>query len=64
MTQSFEPIDLKNLETYPIANRKSKVSIKDFAEVWEKGARFADFLKCLPGILAAEDLLSVISAIS
>lgn len=64
MPKSFKPIDLTNLTTYPIANRKSKVSIKDFAEVWEKGGSFADFLKSLPGILAAEDILSVISAIS
>lgn len=64
MSTKFEPIDLKRLKTYSLADRKSIVSTADFAKVWEKGGGFSDFLDTLPDILAGSDIRRVISAIS
>jgi hypothetical protein len=61
MSQKFEPIDLSRIKTYPLSQRKSKVSAGDFASVWQKGAGFKDFLKGLPDILAGNQIRTVIS---
>lgn len=60
----MRPIDLEQLKTYPLAKRKSKVSAEHFARSWQPGAKFADFLKHLPHILAGSDIRKVISAIA
>lgn len=59
----FKPISSKGLKTYSIKDRKSKVSVDDFARL-PKGGSFADFLSSLPGILAAKDLLDVASTMA
>jgi hypothetical protein len=64
MTEKFAPIELKGLTTYSIADRKSKVSVNDFASPWHAGGRFKDFLGALPDILAGRDLCSVIDAVT
>ncbi len=64
MAPTFNPIDLSGLTTYPISGRKSKVSTRDFAGTWTKGASFSDFLDRLPAILAGNSVRSVISAIA
>lgn len=64
MSHKFEPIDLNQLKTHSLSERKSQVSTADFAKIWEKGGRFSDFLGTLPGILAGKDIRKVISAIS
>lgn len=56
-------INLKKVKTYSLKKRKSKVNLKDFASVLEKGATFKDFYKSLPHILAAESLRTVAGAI-
>ena len=67
MTKSaytIQPIILGELATYPLASRKSKVSIADFAmSVTKPNASLTNFLDSLPHILAAQDLRSLLSAI-
>lgn len=59
----FKPISSKGLKTYSIKDRKSKVSIDDFARLPKDGS-FSDFLNSLPNILGAKDLLDVASAVA
>lgn len=63
MSQKFKPIDLNGVKTYPLSERKSKVSTRHFGKPWQKGATFKEFLDHLPDILAGSQLNSVISAI-
>ena len=63
MAHKFKPIDLEPLKTYSITDRKSKVSVTDFAKTWTKGYSFSDFIDSLPDILAAKDLKAVIASI-
>ncbi len=60
----FVPIDLSRLKTYPLSERKSKVSVADFAQTWEKGDSFKTFLDNLPDILAGSHIKAVISSIA
>jgi hypothetical protein len=60
---SIPPITLGAVRTYPLASRKSKVSVRDFAKPTGANASLAKFLDSLPTILAAEDLRNVLSAI-
>jgi hypothetical protein len=62
MEKKFEPIDLSGVKTYPLSQRKSKVSTDAFAETWQKGYSFKDFLNGLPDILAGKHLKTVISS--
>jgi len=63
MPKKFKPIDLSRVKTYPLSQRKSKVSTTDFGKTWQKGAGFKEFLDRLPDILAGSHLKAVISAI-
>ena len=63
MSDKFKPLDLEQVTTYSLKDRKSKVSTNDFAKTWQKGSSFQTFLESLPSILAGEEMLSVISAI-
>ncbi len=63
MTEMFQPLDVKKIQTCSLAERKSMVSAGDFARAWKKGGRFADFLDRLPHVLAAGDLRAVAAAI-
>ena len=62
MAKKFEPIDLSGVKTYPLSQRKSKVSTADVAKTWVKGSHFKDFLDGLPDILAGSHLKTVISS--
>jgi len=62
MEKKFEPIDLSEVKTYPLSQRKSKVSTDAFGKTWQKGYRFKDFLNGLPDILAGNHLKTVISS--
>ena len=64
MQHSFKPIDLSQVKTYPLSERKSKVSTADFAKAWEKGSLFKDFIDSLPDILAGNHLKAVISSVA
>ncbi len=59
----MEPLSLEKVRTYPLAKRKSKVSVHDFGQPHRRGASFAEFLDALPRILAGEDLRAVVAAI-
>lgn len=63
MTTKYSPISLTDLKTYPLADRKSKVSTEDFARPWNPGGSFSDFLAGLPKILAAGDLSAVVESL-
>lgn len=59
----LQPLTLGDVATYPLASRKSKVSIADFAEPVTPNAPLAKFLDSLPTILAAADFRAAMSAI-
>jgi hypothetical protein len=60
---SIHPITLGAVHTYPLASRKSKVSVRDFAKPPAANASLIKFLDSLPNILAADDLRQLLSAI-
>ncbi len=60
---SIHPITLGAVKTYPLASRKSKVSIREFAKPPATNSSLQKFLNSLPNILAAEDLRNLLSAI-
>src|SRR5260370_12179353 len=60
---TIRPITLGAVHTYPLASRKSKVSIRDFARPPVTGASFTRFLDSLPNILAADNLRHLLGAI-
>ena len=59
----MKPLDLAGVRTYPLADRKSKVSLADFARPHAAGASFSAFLDSLPKILGAEALRRVVAEI-
>lgn len=50
------PLSLEGITTYPLAERKSKVGLADFARPLPPGARVAELLDSLPRLLAADAL--------
>ena len=60
---STQPLTLGAVHTYPLASRKSKVSVRDFAKPTGANTSLTKFLDSLPEILAAEDLRDLLSAI-
>ena len=60
---SIQPITLGAVHTYPLASRKSKVSVRDFAKPPAANASLTKFLDSLPNVLAAEDLRQLLAAI-
>jgi deoxyhypusine synthase len=56
--------DLSSVRTVPIAGRASKVRAEEFATPPGKERSFASFIKSLPDILVARDLLRVATAIA
>jgi hypothetical protein len=58
------PLTLGDVATYPLASRKSKVSVADFAKPVAPNASLSRFLDALPTILAADDLRGLTSAVS
>jgi hypothetical protein len=60
---SIQPITFGAVHTYPLASRKSKVSVREFAKPPAANISFTKFLDSLPKILAAEDLRQLLGAI-
>jgi hypothetical protein len=54
-----QPLDLARVKTYPLAGRKSKVRLKDFARPHARGGSAARLIASLPRILAGETLRSL-----
>jgi hypothetical protein len=59
---STRPLTLGAVHTYPLASRKSKVNVRDFAKVPGSNASLAKFLDSLPDILASRELRYVLAA--
>jgi hypothetical protein len=60
---SIQPLTFGGARTYPLASRKSKVSVRDFARIPKKTGGLSAFLDSLPGILAAEDFRQLLAAV-
>src|SRR5438046_3226076 len=60
---SIQPLSLGAVRTYPLASRKSKVSVRDFAKPSGTNSSLTKFLYSLPDILTGEGLRSLLSAI-
>lgn len=60
---SVQPIPFGGLRTYPLASRKSKVSVRDFAKPSARKPALKPFLDSLPDILAARDLREFLHAV-
>lgn len=58
-----KPLTLDKVNTYPLASRPSKVTVRDFAKVARPGAGVREWLNSLPQILAGESFRAVVSAI-
>jgi hypothetical protein len=59
---SIQPITFGAVHTYPLASRRSKVSVREFAKPPAANILFTKFLDSLPKILAAEDLRQLLAA--
>ena len=60
---SIQPLVLGAVHTYPLASRKSKVSVREFAKPASANTSLTKFLDSLPHILAAESLRQVLASI-
>ena len=63
MGSKYSSIDLTNLKTISIKNRRSKVSISDFAKPHEAGTGIKTFLDSLPNIFAGQAIKTVVNRI-
>jgi len=61
--ETFEPLDLSQVKTVPLASRRNKVKLADLAKPAQAGASFSRFLDGLPHQLAASDFRKVVEAI-
>lgn len=59
----YVPISLKSVKSYSLCTRKSRVSVKSFAEMPVKGGTLRAFLNKLPDAFAVRDFKSVVKAI-
>lgn len=57
--KNFQPINLENIKTYPLAERPSKVTTADFAVPIKESDSLKSFLEKLPNILAVESLREI-----
>jgi hypothetical protein len=60
---SIEPLVFGEVRTYPLAWRKSKVSVREFAKPSATNSSVSKFLDSLPQILAAQELRQLLAAI-
>lgn len=60
----YEPIDTSAVKTYPLSERKNKVSLKEhFGTAAAPGMSVSQLLASMPGQLASKDLLRVIDEV-
>jgi hypothetical protein len=57
--EDIEPLGLEGVNTYPLAERPSKVSADDFARPFGEDASLRDFLSSLPNILAVQSIREI-----
>lgn len=60
---STSPLTFGAVHTYPLASRKSKVSVRDFAKPPAANPSLSKFLDSLPNFLAANDLRNLLTAV-
>lgn len=60
----YKPVNLNNIKTCSIRERKSKVSLDSSCKIFVKGGSFGDFVSSLPDFLGARDLREVVRAIT
>lgn len=60
---SIAPLDLRRLRTFPLRDRPSKVSVRQFGRPWKAGRDLTAFLDSLPRILAAQDLRELVASL-
>lgn len=58
----FPPLDFNGIRTYSLRERDSRVHLDQFAQVWQKGGSFAQFLDSLPRILVGNDFREIVAA--
>ena len=58
-----QPLTLGDIKTYPLASRKSKVSVHDFAMPLGRGASASELLNAMPNIQAGRELHDLLRAI-
>lgn len=61
--KKYKSLSFKNVKTYSLGSRKSKVEIELAARPYKKGDSFKSFLNSLPSYLAASDLKAIAEAI-
>ncbi len=61
--KNWKPIDIAELKTVSIKDRRSKVSLENLGKPWRNGESLSSFLSRLPDVLAARDLKDIVSAI-
>lgn len=59
----FEPINLDEINTYELASRPSKVTVKDFATPILADDSLKDFLEKLPNILAVQSIREIAKSV-
>jgi hypothetical protein len=57
------PLSFEKIRTYPLKQRRSKVTLRDFAQPPKPGGSVRQLLDSLPRILAADDLRAVVDAV-
>lgn len=57
------PISLEGIRTSRLGNRKSKVSLAESGQPWDKGQSLMEFLRRLPAVLRAADFREVVRRI-
>ncbi|PYV42359.1 MAG: hypothetical protein DMG06_14385 [Acidobacteria bacterium] len=59
----YGPLDIGKMRTRSIRQRKSKVEVDDFAQVYEQGSGITGLLHSLPKILTGQEFRKVVEAI-
>jgi hypothetical protein len=60
----YEEFDLSAVSTYPLAARRSKARVEDFARPVTPGGSFRQWFDALPALLGARDLRRVVEAVA
>ena len=61
--EDIRPLGLEGVNTYPLAERPSKVSTDDFARPFAEGATLKEFLSSLPNILAVQSIREIAASV-
>jgi hypothetical protein len=62
--KKLRPLNLKNVKTYPLKERTSKVSVKDFGSSWASNGSMGIWFNKLPNILAGSDFKKLVTRLT